>query len=159
MTGGDWRDKAKLAELLARLSAAVDRGDGEAVASCYAADSHDDHGSFKGSGREFAQMVSAPDGPFARLRTHHLLGQSIFDVDGDQAWGETFFVMHAIVDGHTSIGFGRYVDYFRRIRGSWKVTYRRVVPDATIAGDDLDAYWRPSRDQTDPHYDRLTGPP
>ena len=49
---------------------------------------------------------------------HHLLGQSVFDVDGEQAWGETFFVMHAVIGGRTTTGFGRYIDYFRRIDGS-----------------------------------------
>ena len=25
---------------------------------------------------------------------HHLLGQSVFEVKGDEAWGETFFIFH-----------------------------------------------------------------
>ena len=29
---------------------------------------------------------------------HHLLGQTVFDVDGDEGWGETFFVMHALIE-------------------------------------------------------------
>jgi hypothetical protein len=45
---------------------------------------------------------------------HHLLGQSVFDVEGDEAWGETFFVMHTLIDGDTATGYGRYIDYFRR---------------------------------------------
>lgn len=157
--GGDWRDKAALAELVAVLSAAVDQRDGEAIAACYTVDSYDDHGSFKGSGAEFAAMMSAPKGPSAELRTHHLLGQSIFDVDQEQAWGETFWVMHAVIAGHVTVGFGRYIDYFRRVDGLWKLAYRRVVPDVTIPGDDATAYWQPSRDRTDPRYDRLTSPP
>jgi hypothetical protein len=56
------------------------------------------------------------------------LGQSVFDVEGDEAWGETFFVMHTVFGGRTACGFGRYVDYFRRIDARWKVVYRRVCP-------------------------------
>lgn len=54
---------------------------------------------------------------------HHLLGQSVFDVVGVEAWGEAFFVMHAVVDGQTATGFGRYVDYFQRIHDAWKLVY------------------------------------
>jgi hypothetical protein len=81
-------DKEELAELLAVLSSAVDRADRERIASCYTEDSFDDHGTFKGTGREFADFVSRP-GPMRTM--HHLIGQSIFEVDGDEAWGETFY--------------------------------------------------------------------
>jgi hypothetical protein len=153
-----WLDKLALAELLAVLSAAVDRGDRDGIVGCYAEESYDDHGAFKGSGREFADMMCTPSGPGGRMTMHHLLGQSVFDVDGDEAWGETFFVMHAVVAGKPLASFGRYIDYFRRFDGAWKLVYRRVVPDATLPGDDAD-YWQSSRDRTDPRYDRLRRPP
>jgi hypothetical protein len=37
-------DKLALTELVAVLSAAVDRGDREAIIGCYAEESYDDHG-------------------------------------------------------------------------------------------------------------------
>lgn len=151
-------DKCALAELLAILSAAVDRGDRDTIIDCYSDESYDDHGSLKGSGREFAEMICAPSGSAAKMTMHHMLGQSVFDIDGDQAWGETFFVMHTIIGGQAASAFGRYVDYFRRINAQWKLVYRRVVPDATLPGDDA-KYWTPSRDKSDPRYDRLTTPP
>jgi hypothetical protein len=43
------------------------------------------------------------------MTMHHLLGESVFDVEGDDAWGATFFVMHAVVGGRTMSSFGRYV--------------------------------------------------
>jgi SnoaL-like domain len=154
-----WVDKCALTEVMSKLSAAVDRADKDAIIDCYTADSYDDHGVFKGSGPEFAEMICAPAGRAGQLAMHHLLGQSVFDVEGDQAWGETFFVMHALIGSDIAIGYGRYIDYFRRIGNSWKIAYRRVVPDVTIPGDDVSQYWRPSRDATDPRYDRLTAPP
>lgn len=156
-----WLDKLALAEILAVLSAAVDRGDREAIIGRYADESHDDHGAFKGSGREFAEMICAPSGPGHQMTMHHLLGQSVFDVEGDDAWGETFFVMHAVLEGGAGrpmASFGRYIDYFRRIDDKWKIVYRRVVPDATPPGDGA-SYWEPRRDRSDPRYDRLTRPP
>jgi hypothetical protein len=165
MTTGEhlqaWLDKLELTELLAVLSAAVDRRDRDAIADCYAEESYDDHGAFKGSGREFAEMICAPGGRGDQMTMHHLLGQSVFDVQGIDAWGETFFVMHAAFkggDGKTMTSYGRYIDYFRRIDGKWKLAYRRVVPDVTLPGDDAE-YWAATRDRTDPRYDRLTAPP
>lgn len=154
-----WADKCALTELVARLSAAVDRGDKHAILDCYTEHSYDDHGVFKGSGSEFAEMICAPVGSAGQLTMHHLLGQSVFDVHGDEAWGETFFVMHAQIDGRVTVGYGRYIDYFQRTDNSWKIAYRRVVPDATIPGDDAEQYWRARRDRSDPRYDHLTGPP
>jgi hypothetical protein len=154
-----WIDKSALTELVARLSAAVDRADKAAIVACYTPQSYDDHGAFKGSGSEFAEMICATGGRAGQLTMHHLLGQSVFDVQGDVAWGETFFVMHALIGGQVSAGYGRYVDYFQRLGGAWKLAYRRVVPDVTIPGDDAAQYWPSRRDHTDPRYDRLTAPP
>lgn len=148
-------DKLELAELLAVLSSAVDRADRDRIASCYTEDSFDDHGTFKGTGQQFADFVCGP-GPMSSM--HHLIGQSIFDVDVDEAWGETFYLFHGTVGTARVTGHGRYVDYFRRIRGAWKLAYRRVVPDVVPAGDDPDAYWRPTRNQDDPSFDRHRSP-
>ena len=149
-------EQSELTELLAVLSSAMDRGDRDRIVACYTDDSYDDHGSFKGSGREFADFICGPGGMDAM---HHLLGQSVFDVVDDEAWGETFFFFHGRGGGGALSGYGRYVDYFRRSDGRWKVHYRRVVPDAVPTGDDLTAYWPSRRDRTDPSYDRLRWPP
>lgn len=151
-----WMDKLALAELVAELSSAVDRGDRERIVRCYAEESYDDHGVFKGTGRAFAEFVCGP-GAFDSM--HHLLGQSVFDVEADEAWGETFFVFHAAAGPAVVSGHGRYVDYFRRVDGEWRVAYRRVVPDAVPAGDDPTAYWPSSRDRHDPSYDHRRRPP
>jgi hypothetical protein len=150
-----WVDKAELAQLVAVLSSAVDRGDRARIVSCYAEESFDDHGAFKGSGRAFAEFVC---GPGSMTRMHHLLGQSLFDVQGDEAWGETFFVFHGAVGTSTLSGCGRYVDYFRKIDDTWKLVYRRVVPDEIPLGDDLTAYGQARRDRGDPSYEHRRGP-
>jgi hypothetical protein len=148
-------DKQELAELLAVLSSAVDRADRDRIAACYTEDSFDDHGTFKGTGQQFADFVCG-SGPMSSM--HHLIGQSVFGVEGDEAWGETFYVFHGTVGPTRVTGHGRYVDYFRRIRGAWKLAYRRVVPDGVPAGDDADAYWQPTRGRDDPSYDRHRSP-
>ena len=126
-----WIDTQRLAELIAVLSSAVDRADRERIASCYTEDSFDDHGTFRGTGQQFADFVCRP-GPMSSM--HHLLGQSIFDIEGDEAWGETFYVFHGTAGTAEVAGHGRYVDHFRRVDGIWKVAYRRVVPDSGTGG-------------------------
>jgi hypothetical protein len=150
-----WIDKLQLAELLAVLSSAVDRADRDRIALCYSEDSYDDHGTFKGTGHAFADFVCQP-GPMSSM--HHLLGQSVFDVQGDEAWGETFYVFHGTAGSAHVTGHGRYVDYFRRVGRTWKLAYRRVVPDVVPAGDDPAGYWQPRRDGHDPIYDRRRRP-
>jgi len=154
-----WLDKNALAELVAVLSSAVDRGDKELIASCYAERSYDDHGSFKGSGRDFAEWVTTVIPVSGSLvRIHHQLGQSVFDVRGDEAWGETFFIFYSVNGAECQRGFGRYIDYFQRIESAWKLKYRRVVPDRTPDGDDIATYWSSARGRNDPLYDHLRWP-
>jgi hypothetical protein len=91
---------------------------------------------------------------------HHLIGQSVFELhaDGQHAWGETYFTFQGGVGTTVVKGCGRYVDYFVKVDGCWKLKYRRVVPDQSPAGDDPGAYWPSSRDGQDPSYDHRTGP-
>jgi hypothetical protein len=147
-----WIDKQELAELVAKLSSAVDRGDHDSIVCCYADESFDDHGAFKGSGREFAEFFCAAALP---SKIQHLLGQSVFELHGDEAWGETFFIFNGL---GSQPGFGRYIDYFQRFESGWKLKYRRVVPDRTVEGDDATQYWASSRDRTDPLYDHQRWP-
>ena len=155
-----WLDKNELTELVAVLSSAVDRADETRIAACYAEESYDDHGGFKGSGREFAAYICTPSAARdGESMLHHLIGQSIFDVDGDEAWGETFFVFHLTSGDQVNPGYGRYIDYFQRTDGQWKLKYRQVVPDwvgsvgAKISGS-MSSYVRAARDRTDPLYAR-----
>jgi hypothetical protein len=101
-----WVDKCALTELVARLSAAVDRADKSAIIDCYAPQSYDDHGGFKGSGSEFAEMICAPAGRLAAEHAPSTRAVSL-DVHSDEAWGETFFVMHALIGGQVTAGYDR----------------------------------------------------
>jgi hypothetical protein len=124
------------------LSSAVDRGDKDRIAACHADESHDDHGSFKGSGAEFAEFMSAQP-----MTVHR---QSVFDVEGDEA----FFTFHAVIGNDAHSASGRYVDDFQRVGPNLKLGYRRVVPDRTMASDDIANYWQARRGLDDPRYDR-----
>jgi hypothetical protein len=68
--------------------------------------SYDDHGGFKGSGSEFAEMICAPAGRLAAEHAPSTRAVSL-DVHSDEAWGETFFVMHALIGGQVTAGYDR----------------------------------------------------
>jgi ketosteroid isomerase-like protein len=154
-------DRLELSDLLARLSRAVDRADHAAIVDCYAEDSYDEHGSgYQGSGRGFADYIcgGSPTSGAARFLLH-LLGQSLFDIDGDEAFGETAYMMDLQTEaGELIHASGRYLDYFQRIDGSWKVKYRRVVSEWTGPVSNGDGYPKApgqltsARDKSDPVY-------
>ena len=161
----DLDTRFELTDLLATLSRGIDRGDVDAITACYTDDSFDDHGGFKGTGGEFAKYICANDGLSATARNMlHALAQSLFEVDGHEAWGETAFTFTMTrADGGLFFSAGRYVDYFKRVDGRWLLHYRRVVTD--WAGDvDGTPYasreWVPSTrgDRLDPVYDHKRSP-
>lgn len=158
------QDRQELAELVARLSRAVDRADHDGIVACYAERSFDDHGRFRGSGAEFADYICNAAFTAASPFVFHCLGQSVFDVEGDEAFGETIYTFYMQTDEasiHHSIG--RYVDYFQRVDGRWLITYRRVIMEwhGKIPFSEIPwgGHAKGTKDRDDPVYQRLTWPP
>ena len=65
---------------------------------------------------------------------HHLLGQTIIDLDGDVAFAETYVLCHQISQASDSepvlnIVASRYVDRLERRDGEWKIASRTAVID------------------------------
>ncbi|MFJ9390835.1 nuclear transport factor 2 family protein [Nocardioides sp. NPDC101246] len=157
-------DKMELTELVARLERAVDRMDRDGILACYSEKSFDDHGRFRGSREEFAEFIcNNPGFTSASSFIYHLMGQSLFDVEGDEAYGESYFAywMQTSEDRlYQSIG--RYLDYFQRTEDGWRITYRRVVMewDGTVPCENAvpGGHFRGTRDQNDPLYKRLKWP-
>lgn len=158
-SAADLRDKMELADLVARISRGVDRSDFDLIADCYTEDSIDYHGEFVGSGREFADYICnrSPVSSKARF-LHHSLAQSIFTIDGDKAFGETYFNFHMQTEPDGLFqGMGRYVDEFARRDGVWLLKVRRVVTEwtgvhqiKTLGPTDQDIGG--TRDRNDPLY-------
>ncbi len=110
----------------------IDRCDAELVASVYHPDATDDHGSFVGLGRDFAEYA------VARLRaafeaTLHFLGDSLIDFESDDvARVETYVLAQHRSgtgdDGPFLVAFGgRYVDRFERRDGEWRIADRVCI--------------------------------
>jgi hypothetical protein len=158
-------DRQELCDLIARLCRAIDRLDRDGIVACYAEESYDDHGAgYRGDGRGFADyMVDGPGNGGATFQLH-ILGQPLFDVDGDEAFGETSYLMVAQVPtGQLVHAVGRYLDHCRRVDGDWKIKYRRVVSDyvGTVDGTAFpgtEGLLASARDKTDPVYQQLRWP-
>ena len=157
-------DKLELTELVARLERAVDRKDRQGILDCYSEKSFDDHGRFRGGREEFAEFIcNNPGFTTASPFLFHLMGQSLFDVDGDEAFGESYFAFWMQVQPDKLYqSLGRYLDYFERVDGEWRVTYRRVVMEWDGSLDATNAvpggHFRGTRDENDPLYKRLKWP-
>jgi hypothetical protein len=119
--------------LFARHCRGMDRVDAEMIASCYWPGAIDDHGTFVGTGAEFAVQPwrSSP----VNVSAHHLLGQSLIEVHGTRALGETYFSytgIRAYAEGDRWVEVkGRYLDRLELRDGQWKLSYRKVVIDAS----------------------------
>ncbi len=149
-------DKQALNDLLVRYCRGIDRLDKELVLSCFHDDAYDDHGSFKGSPKEFLDQLWARSATKAVAFIEHKLSNVSLEVEGDTAYGESYLEMHQLFEGELVEGYGRFVDRFERRDGEWRIAHRRVILEWATPGRGYDTagFVHGSRDRTDPSYDR-----
>ena len=150
-------DKQELYELVVCLAHAVDRADEELFLSCYHPDGFDDHGSFRGGPKAFAEFLQ--DGtlnPAVQVGpVQHSITNAVFEVEGDVAYGHAYCeVRRTLPDGTIQRDLGRYVDRFERRDGSWKIAHRRVLSESRAHGYDTSSFIPSRRDRTDISYER-----
>jgi hypothetical protein len=151
-------DKQALNDLLVRYCRGIDRLDKELVLSCFHDDAYDDHGTFKGSAKEFLDQLWSRTAGKAPSFIEHKLSNVSLEIDGDTAYGESYLVMHQLRDGQLIEGYGRFVDRFERRDGVWGIAHRRVVLEWATPGRgyEKDAFVQGSRSRDDPSYERLS---
>ncbi|MEN3950909.1 nuclear transport factor 2 family protein [Iodidimonas sp. SYSU 1G8] len=125
-------DDYEIRQLLYRYTRGVDRGDAELVSSVYDVESTDDHGGYKGPGKDFGPYVVKALAEHTDA-TMHTLNQSIIDIHHETAKAETYFVAyHVRTDGDAQyldrFG-GRYLDKLKKRNGEWSIIKRVVVRD------------------------------
>ena len=126
----------------------IDRCDAELVASVYHPDGTDDHGSFKGLGRDFA-TYAAEHLKAGCDATLHALGDSLFNfVSPHMAIVETY--VQAFHRRHDDDGIflekfgGRYVDRFEERSGEWRIAHRVCIHEWD-AKERVELAFRPGR--------------
>lgn len=136
----------EIRELLYRYCRGVDRGDAEMIASVYHPDAEDDHGTFKGAGRDFANAIVARYDSIEGSGLHHVTN-ILVELDGDTAVGESYFISFnpdpaMVRSGSIRIVSGRYLDRFERRADSWRIARRQVIIDWAQAEEDGSAWER-----------------
>ncbi len=145
-------DKQEITEVIHTYARALDRLDEQLLRSVFHPDSQHAHG-FVGPSSD-PSLPSKPGEPkdfvaFAfdvlntHSRTHHLLGNILIEVDGDNAYAETYFSAYhrmrakgdplAAENAYDNemdwlVG-GRYIDRFQRRDGVWKISHRTGLTD------------------------------
>lgn len=122
-------DRAAILDVLARFCEVVDEYDIAALASVFTADVHTDYGPGRGGPVDGLEAVLARigRGQAEFRRTHHQLGQSRIEVDGDAASARTYVTAsHEDHDGVASRVHLRYDDRLRRTPDGWRISARRA---------------------------------
>ena len=133
----------EIRQVLMTYCRGVDRGDEALIASVYHEGALDKHGSFQGTGADFAPYIvnSMDQSP---IQGQHIINNVYIDFDGDEAKVESYFIaLHPYpgADGQYTLAFvgGRYLDDFAFRHGRWAITDRSVVFDwtrDTLPGDE-----------------------
>jgi hypothetical protein len=146
-------DKEEIKGVIARFCRSWDRRDRDGVVSCYHPEAVDEHGDYCGLGVEYFDTVRERDAEVPML--HHHLGQSVIELDGDVAVGETYCIATLIVgpgDGDQAWNLlVRYVDRFERRDGAWKIADRFVHFDGqyTVPGGPVTQFPEHTRGRRD----------
>ena len=124
-------DKQEIFELLCRYMRGLDRLDRDILRSVYHDDATDDRGFFKGSADEFVDMAIGLLKKFDYC--HHMIGQTVIEVEGEVAFGEIYFhAYHRRTEDALEkdlIIIGRYIDRYEKRTGVWKIAHRTELVD------------------------------
>lgn len=124
-------DRLAIMHVLGLYARGVDRCDLATLQSVWAQGATADFGSGPGDARAWAEATVAALG--GMLRTQHLLGQMLIEVEGDTGTAETYcHAYHEVPgpDGPVEIVVGgRYLDRLVRTPQGWRIAHRRYVMD------------------------------
>lgn len=133
-------DRQAIRDTLLRHGACFDEANIDGLDDVWAEDCRRDDGEERGG------MVMGRDALKKKLAkavrqfnwTHHQLGESLIEIDGDTAQSMSFVACwHEMTDGERCWGTARYYDELRRDGDRWVLTYRRLVmtgAEGAIAG-------------------------
>ena len=140
----EYLDREEIRNLSRIYMRGLDRLDLVLLASVFADDATVDYGFFQGSAEDF--VTFAHQALKNHLANHHMLGQMLIEVDGDDAVGEIYFqAFHRIVEDDEEKDLfisGRYVDRYRRRNSQWKIMFRSEVNDWARTDPAADVFFR-----------------
>lgn len=157
-------DKQEILEALTRFSRGMDRFDREVFLSAFHEDATMAAGPFVGSPADCYAWASQLHEQ-GQVATHHNLLNVTYDIDGDVAHTETYYLfVGRNRDESNWIAGGRYIDRLEKRDGVWKIALRTnaiewsgMVPTMAIPFADVPDIFgngAPARSQDDPSYQR-----
>ena len=138
-------DHYEIRKTLSEYCQGCDRCDEPRMAGVYGRDSWDDHGETKMPGPQFAQLMIKRI--LAETESlYHLLGQTVIQVQGDEAGAETYFLAATRARRQDGVEMcnqlgGRFVNRLRRENGRWRIAHRTVVRDWSISLPMTEPVW------------------
>jgi hypothetical protein len=145
-------DKQSISDVIMTYARAIDRLDETMLRSVFHPDSKHAHG-FVGPSSD-PSLTSEPGKPKdfvayafdvlnTHLRTHHQLGNIFIELEGDNAYVESYFTAYhrmraksdpmAAANAHDTemdlMVAGRYIDRFQKRDGVWKISHRTGLTD------------------------------
>ena len=160
----DLLDKQDILECLTRFSRGMDRFDRDTYLSAFWPDGEMAAGPFVGSPAECWDWA-IPMHEAGQIATHHNLLNVTYDIQGDEAHTETYYLfVGRNRDDSNWIAGGRYIDRLERRNGEWRIALRTnaiewsgIVPTMDIPFADVPDIrdnGAPARDPSDPSYRR-----
>jgi ketosteroid isomerase-like protein len=133
-------DRAALRDLAERYASGVDLRDADLYISAFLPDAtlyvHDTKGDVTGTRVGHEELAKIPTLIKQYDKTFHFLGQSRYEINGDEATGEVYCMAHHLSpDRHGGTNFVMYMRYFDTYRrdetGTWKIATRHATSDWT----------------------------
>jgi hypothetical protein len=147
--------KQEIYELACKYSRGLDRLDADLLRSVFFDDAYCEYGFINGGPDEFVDY--AMTALKAHVANHHMIGNVLYEVEGDEAVGEVYFnAYHKIeaaaptegdASGDAADGFedlviaGRYIDRYQKRDGIWKIVYRTERNDWSRSEPTRDEYF------------------
>jgi len=162
-------DRHEIHQVLLRYARGLDRLDNAMARSCYWDDAIEDHGHFVGTPDDFIPWADGTTLAFES--TQHAVMNHFCDLQGDEAFCETYYHFSGVTaEGPNFMSTGRYIDYFQKRNGEWRIANRVTivegtydVPKAAMAPSPMTAYTaeepcQATRDRNDVSYHRPPKP-
>ena len=135
-------DKQDILECLTRFSRGMDRFDKEVYLSAFWPDGTMAAGPFVGSPAECWNWA-VPMHEAGQIATHHSLLNVTYDIQGDEAHTETYYIFAARNrDDSNWMAGGRYVDRLEKRNGEWRIALRTNAIEWSGALPTLDIPFR-----------------
>ena len=135
--------KQSIYELSCRYCRGLDRLDAELLNSVFFEDAFCEYGFY--NGRPAAFIDFAMKALESHAANQHMIGNSLVEVEGNEAFGEIYFRAYHKVPAESGaqdlIIAGRYIDRYEKRDGVWKIAYRSERNDWSRMEPTNDVYF------------------